>query len=151
MRSTGVWSRYRGFQPHDLHEPLDPPPVDRVSFVPEQAHHLSRSEKLRLQMLLVDDPHQLQSVIIFTHRLIIVARSRQRNELALVTGIEELDLEVLCLNDWGKYRPELVVAEVCSSTFSSLVRCEIFVFMLRQDYDCIAWLRPSIVFCDKGL
>ena len=66
----------------------------------------------------------------------------------LTVDVEGLDLEVLQSNNWQKYRPELVVAENYSSTLDDLKNSEIMKFMADQDYEFLAWLKPSIIFRD---
>jgi len=62
--------------------------------------------------------------------------------------VEGLDLEVIKSNDWKKYRPELIVAEVYSSSLEQLIDTEICRFLSGENYRCIAWLQPSIIFRD---
>lgn len=64
----------------------------------------------------------------------------------LTVDVEGLDLEVLQSNDWQKYRPELVVAENYSSTLDDLKNSEILKYMTAQNYEVLAWLKPSIIF-----
>jgi len=66
----------------------------------------------------------------------------------LTIDVEGLDLDVLKSNDWSRYRPELIVAEVYADDINQLVNAELFQLMKEQSYECIAWLKPSIIFRD---
>ena len=66
----------------------------------------------------------------------------------MTIDVEGLDLDVLKSNDWERYRPELIVAEVYVDDISQLVNSELYQFMHQQDYECISWLKPSIIFRD---
>jgi FkbM family methyltransferase len=66
----------------------------------------------------------------------------------LSVDVEGLDLEVLKSNNWDKYRPELIVAEAYKSTLEKLKDSELYVYLRSQDYKCIAWIAPSVIFRD---
>ena len=66
----------------------------------------------------------------------------------MTIDVEGLDFDVLKSNNWDHYRPELIVAEVYADDIKQLVNAELFQFMQAQSYECIAWLKPSIIFRD---
>ena len=68
----------------------------------------------------------------------------------LTIDVEGLDFDVLKSNNWHRYRPELVVAEVYADDINQLINDELFQYMKRNDYECIAWLKPSIIFQDRS-
>jgi FkbM family methyltransferase len=66
----------------------------------------------------------------------------------LSVDVEGLDLEVLESNNWEKYRPELIIAEVYASTIEQVRDSELTVFLSAKGYSCIAWLNPSVIYRD---
>lgn len=66
----------------------------------------------------------------------------------LTIDVEGLDLDVLKSNNWEHYRPELVLAEVYADNINQLVKTELYQFLIQQNYECISWLKPSIIFRD---
>lgn len=66
----------------------------------------------------------------------------------MTIDVEGLDLDVLKSNNWERYRPELVVAEVYADDINQLVNTELYQFLHQQSYECISWLKPSVIFRD---
>jgi len=62
--------------------------------------------------------------------------------------VEGLDLDVLKSNNWDKYRPEVIIAEVYNENPEQLFSSELVSYMRDQDYMIIAWLNPSVIFRD---
>ncbi len=66
----------------------------------------------------------------------------------LSVDVEGMDLEVLTSNNWEKYRPELVVAELDCTGIDEVIRSELYYFMLGKGYTLYYWLNPSIIFAN---
>lgn len=56
----------------------------------------------------------------------------------LTVDVEGLDLEVLRSNDWARYRPKYVLAEVLNSSLDMLMHDSLVMFMKAQGYDVYA-------------
>jgi len=56
----------------------------------------------------------------------------------LSVDVEGFDLDVLKSNDWSKYRPKMVLAEVLGSSLHEIEQSEIGKFMISQDYSLYA-------------
>ena len=64
--------------------------------------------------------------------------------------VEGLDLDVLRSNDWGRYRPKLLLVEVLHTELADLERHEIVRFLRDRNYRPIAKLYNTVVFGDDG-
>lgn len=60
--------------------------------------------------------------------------------------VEGLDLDVLRSNDWGRYRPTLLLVEVLQTELSDLDRHELVQFLRGRNYRPIAKLYNTVVF-----
>jgi FkbM family methyltransferase len=60
--------------------------------------------------------------------------------------VEGLDLDVLRSNDWGRYRPALLLVEVLHTALPDLDRQEIVQFLSERNYRPIAKLYNTVVF-----
>lgn len=67
----------------------------------------------------------------------------------LSVDVEGLDFEVIQSNDWNKYRPEMVLVELLSSTLSQLEKDEISLFLSRQGYEIYAKAVNTVFFLNK--
>lgn len=63
--------------------------------------------------------------------------------------VEGLDLQVLKSNNWQKYRPKFVLAEVLSKTIPELPMDEVYQFMESQQYVLVAKSVNTCFFKDK--
>jgi hypothetical protein len=68
------------------HQPLDALAIDRMSLGLERHRHLSAAVERKLQVQLVDAPHQRELVVARRLRLVIHAGSRYLEQLALATN-----------------------------------------------------------------
>jgi len=66
----------------------------------------------------------------------------------LSVDVEGLDLDVLKSNDWNKYRPKFVLAEVLKSDFHDLNQNSIVLFMKEQGYAVYAKQVNTVFFED---
>lgn len=64
--------------------------------------------------------------------------------------VEGMDLEVLSSNNWTKYRPKLVVAELDTKYIKDVISSSLFYFMLKNGYKLSYWLSPSLIFEDDN-
>jgi FkbM family methyltransferase len=64
----------------------------------------------------------------------------------LSVDVEGLDLEVLRSNDWQRFRPRAVVAEVLSASVSQMLESELASFLARVGYAPYAKLVNSVIF-----
>lgn len=67
----------------------------------------------------------------------------------LTVDVEGFDLEVLKSNDWVKYRPRVVLAEILGSDLSDLDASEIVSFMTDTGYRVIAKTGNTAFFVDN--
>jgi FkbM family methyltransferase len=68
-------------------------------------------------------------------------------ELSILSvDVEGLDLEVLRSNNWNKYRPEVVVAELHQSSMQKIISSDLFLAMSGWGYELYGWAQPSLVF-----
>ncbi|WP_204106193.1 MULTISPECIES: FkbM family methyltransferase [Spirulina sp. CCY15215] len=56
----------------------------------------------------------------------------------LSVDVEGLDLEVLQSNDWSKFRPNIVLIEILSSSLHSIQDCPIYQYLSKQNYHIYA-------------
>jgi FkbM family methyltransferase len=63
--------------------------------------------------------------------------------------VEGLDLQVLKSNDWKKYRPSYVLAEVLGSSLREIDKSEIGQFMFDNGYDLYAKSLNTVFFMDS--
>lgn len=66
----------------------------------------------------------------------------------LSVDVEGLDLDVLKSNDWGKYRPKFVLAEILKSNFHDLNQDSVVLFMKEQGYTVYAKQVNTVFFED---
>jgi|TARA_B110000438_G_scaffold61952_1_gene62296 FkbM family methyltransferase len=71
--------------------------------------------------------------------------SRQKINF-LSVDVEGLDLTVLASNDWTKYRPKVVLAEVLDSSLNNLEKDPVYNFMATQGYTLFAKLFHTCIF-----
>ena len=64
----------------------------------------------------------------------------------LTIDVEGLDFEVLRSNDWGKYKPEVVLIEVLGSTLADLASCEITKFLSAYGYTIYAKAVNTVIY-----
>ena len=64
----------------------------------------------------------------------------------LSVDVEGLDETVLRSNDWGRYRPELIIAEHHSSDIGLVLNSSIYGYMIEQGYKLYGWTQPSLLF-----
>lgn len=64
----------------------------------------------------------------------------------LSVDVEGLDYEVLNSNDWLKFRPEVIVAELRCEEINSLLEDKIYSFLHGKDYRLRAWTGRSCIF-----
>jgi len=64
----------------------------------------------------------------------------------LSVDVEGMDLEVLESNDWERYRPRVVLAEIRGSSLSSITSDPVHVFMRNQGYDLFAKSMQTVFF-----
>jgi len=67
----------------------------------------------------------------------------------MTVDVEGLDLRVLRSNDWEKYRPKIVLAEVLASDLCDLQKDELAIFMISKGYRIIAKTANSVFFLDN--
>jgi FkbM family methyltransferase len=63
--------------------------------------------------------------------------------------VEGLDLDVLKSNDWSKYRPKFVLAEILGSSLHEIEQSEIGQFMRDQNYMLYAKSMNTVFFKDS--
>lgn len=66
----------------------------------------------------------------------------------LTVDVEGLDLEVLKSNDWSKYRPKVVLAEIFELDMSDLENNELTAFMQNVGYAFYAKTVNTVFFVD---
>ena len=66
----------------------------------------------------------------------------------LNVDVEGFDLDVLKSNDWSKYRPRFVLAEILSSSLHNIDQNKIVQFMREQGYATYAKLANTVFFED---
>lgn len=64
--------------------------------------------------------------------------------------VEGLDLDVLKSNDWEKYRPKIVLAEVLGKDLDELNQGPVAQYMKSQGYSIFAKLVNTVFFIDKA-
>jgi FkbM family methyltransferase len=60
--------------------------------------------------------------------------------------VEGLDLDVLKSNNWGKYRPELVVVELDAGNIEEVINSQLYDYMIGNDFKLYYWLSPALIF-----
>jgi hypothetical protein len=63
--------------------------------------------------------------------------------------VEGLDFDVLKFNNWSKYRPKFVLAEILGSSLHEIEQSEIGQFMLLQKYVLYAKCMNTVFFKDS--
>lgn len=99
-----------------------------------------------------DTSYKLQRVTkikVFPLRKILETHMGERDIDFLNVDVEGLDLQVLKSNDWSKYRPKVVLAEILDSSFHELHRNPIALFMSEQGYIIYAKLVNTVFFVDS--
>lgn len=64
----------------------------------------------------------------------------------LSVDVEGLDFEVLCSNDWGRFRPTVVLAELLSTEIESIATSQIGSFMQSVGYVAFAKTMNTVFF-----
>ncbi|WP_404357404.1 FkbM family methyltransferase [Methylotuvimicrobium sp. KM1] len=64
----------------------------------------------------------------------------------LTIDVEGLDLGVLKSNNWGKYRPKIVLVEVLGSSLHEIIESPIANYMQAQDYSLYAKCMNTVFF-----
>lgn len=64
--------------------------------------------------------------------------------------VEDLDLEVLKSNDWGKYRPTFVAVEDLHFDMVTPSNSEIYCFMTDHDFIFVAVVGLTLIFIDRS-
>ena len=64
----------------------------------------------------------------------------------LSVDVEGFDLKVLASNDWEKYRPKVVLAEVLGSSLNKIEKDPIYNYMVSQEYTLFAKLFHTCIF-----
>jgi hypothetical protein len=77
--------RINGFQAHHPHQPLHTLAIHVVASPDQPLRHASRTVKGRVQILLIDQPHQSQILRRRALAGVVVRRARQAHELALLS------------------------------------------------------------------
>jgi FkbM family methyltransferase len=68
----------------------------------------------------------------------------------LTVDVEGLDVEVLCSNDWEKFRPTLIVAEDMDLNLNNLRNSPVCDLLLSKDYDLVGKTLTSLIFKSAG-
>ena len=68
----------------------------------------------------------------------------------LSVDVEGHDLLVLRSNNWEKYRPELVLAELHEKSIEAITESELYRFMVGNGYTLHAWTQPTLIFRRTG-
>lgn len=69
----------------------------------------------------------------------------------LSVDVEGLDLQVLRSNNWEKYRPKYVLAELLQSSLYNLWNHEVSLFMKKNYYDIYAKQVNTVIFRDQRI
>ena len=85
-----------GLQPHEMHEPADPLPIDALSLGLEPDLHPTRAKEGRLQVLAVHGGHERQVRFLRGPLLVVQRRPADPQELALACDGQAT---VLALNE----------------------------------------------------
>ena len=59
---------------------------------------------------------------------------------------EEFTLQVLRSNDWSRYAPSVVIAEVDVEDIGKVLESEVMAFMTERNYVMRAWVGASVIF-----
>jgi FkbM family methyltransferase len=111
----------------------------------------SFSAELSEERSLASNPYHLKDVIkvdVKPLRDILDCYLGGRNIDFLSIDVEGLDLDVLASNDWSKYRPNFVLAEVLKSSLHDLDQDPVAQFMKRQGYAVYAKQVNTVFFQD---
>ena len=60
--------------------------------------------------------------------------------------VEGFDLKVLSSNDWAKFRPKVVLAEVLDSSLNKIEKDPVYNYMVSQEYFLFAKLVHTCIF-----
>lgn len=71
--------------------------------------------------------------------------SKQRIDFMTIDA-EGLDLDVLMSNDWGRFRPDFVVAEILDLDISQMADDPVCRYMRSEDYKLVAKMANSVIF-----
>jgi FkbM family methyltransferase len=63
----------------------------------------------------------------------------------LNVDVEGQEMSVLSSNDWGRFRPELIVMEVLSTSFQSILSHPTIFFVLDKGYELMSRLGNSVI------
>lgn len=64
----------------------------------------------------------------------------------LSIDVEGLELKVLLSNNWGKYRPRIILVEILDSSIETIPNNKIYLFLKARDYDVIAKTVNTVIF-----
>jgi FkbM family methyltransferase len=67
----------------------------------------------------------------------------------MTVDVEGHDLQVLQSNNWKKYRPKYVLAEVLLKNMESLMKDKVHNFLTEQDYELVAKSVNTCFYLDK--
>lgn len=67
----------------------------------------------------------------------------------LNVDVEGMDLQVLSSNDWNRYRPAIVIAEIRHSSVDDVIGSELACFMRERGYTLFSKLYNSVIFRDQ--
>jgi FkbM family methyltransferase len=110
------------------------------------------SKELSEQRLEADTACMLQEVVKVQVQPLSQMLDRHLNsgqEIDFMTvDVEGLDFDVLKSNDWSKYRPKFVLAEILGSSLHEIEQSEIGQFMRDQNYVLYAKCMNTVFFKD---
>lgn len=98
-----------------------------------------------------DYGHQIKEIIkvkVLPLRDILAERLENNSVDFMNVDVEGCDLEVLQSNDWTRYRPKIVLAEILNSSLHSLTSHPLVQFMGQQDYVVYGKLVNTVFFMD---
>lgn len=111
-------------------------------FVPELAkeRHNSNSPYAIIKVVQVEVKPLSEVLDVYAH-------GRQIDFLTV--DVEGLDLRVLKSNDWKKYRPKVVLAEILAKNYDDLKSDELTAFMVSKDYRLAAKTENTVFFTNN--
>ncbi len=77
-----AWSN--PFEPHELHQALDPFPIDRIPVLLQPDGHASRPIKRGVKILFIQQPHKMQILLALCGGVIIIGRPRQSQQITVL-------------------------------------------------------------------
>ena len=127
-------------------------------------HHLITATN-RLRTLEARDNHARAApvpVMKLHHRSADLGKARPSNRQKRGAGrlrvgidvmsvdVEGMDLEVLASNDWQRFRPRLVIAELLETQLNTIAQSDIHAFLAVQGYVLVSKLFNSAVFMARN-